>query len=263
MQTKQTLQELKANGYYIDFGTVFNNAFENYKKIALNAGLAILLVTILIVMLFGFLAVGIIGLAVSTDSLAQFKVENMSMLWLAGYMFTLVILTALVSPLNAGLIKMAQSAFKGENFSVGTIFHYYQTVYFKELVMAALVIALFSTSFSVGLQWVGFPLLGMLMSFFVSTLTFLSIPLIIFGNLTAMEAIEGSIIVVSKQFFILLALLIVSTIFMLVGIFGFCIGLFFTLPFIYAMHYSIYSEILGDDAAEMPVEIAAESTPME
>ena len=263
MQTKQSLQEIKTNGYYIDFGTVFNNAFEIYKKIALNAGLAILLVTMLIVVLFGFLAVGIIGIAVSTDSLSQFKVENMSMIWLAGYVFTLVIFMALVSPLNAVLIKMAQSAFKGENFSVGTIFHFYQTAHFKELVIAALVIALFSTSFSIGLQWVGFPLLGMLMSFFVSTLTFLTIPLIIFGNLKAIEAIEGSVIVVSKQFFILLALLIVSTIFVLVGIFGFCIGIFFTLPFMYAMYYTIYSEILGDDNMEMPVEIASESTLIE
>ena len=42
--TKETLENIKANGYNIDFGTVFNGAFENYKRIALNAGLAILLI---------------------------------------------------------------------------------------------------------------------------------------------------------------------------------------------------------------------------
>jgi hypothetical protein len=263
MQTKQTLAEIKANGYRIDFGTVFNNAFENYKKIALNAGLAMLLITILAMIIFGILAVGIVGIALSVDSLAQFKVENMTPLWLASYMFFLIIFTALASPINAGFIKMAQSAAKGENVSVGAVFEYYRGGYFKEIVMATLIIALFSTIFSIGLQWVGFPILGMLLNFLISTLTFLTIPLIIFGNLKAMEAIEGSILVVSKQFFILLALLIVATIFMMMGLFGFCIGIFFTLPFMYSMYYCIYTEIMGDDTHEIPVETLADESAME
>ena len=36
---KDRIAEIKKNGYQLDFGTVFEHAFENYKKIALYAGL--------------------------------------------------------------------------------------------------------------------------------------------------------------------------------------------------------------------------------
>jgi hypothetical protein len=40
--TKNRIEEIKANGYQLDFSNVFNLAFENYKKIALYAGSLIL-----------------------------------------------------------------------------------------------------------------------------------------------------------------------------------------------------------------------------
>jgi hypothetical protein len=252
--TKKTLDNIRANGYDIDFGTVFNNAFEVYKKIALQAGLAILLMTIFICIAAGLLAVGVIGVAISMESLEQFKVENMSILWLVAYIFCMILFGALTSPIHAGLIKMAQDAYQGDDYSVSTVFDYYRSVYFKEIVTATVVITFFSTVLSVGLQWVGFQWLGVIMSLSISVLTFLTIPLIIFGDLKAMEAIEGSILVVSKQFLILFALIIVATIFICLGIFGFCIGIFFTLPLIYALYYTIYREIFGNQTQTIATE---------
>ena len=120
--TKETLDNIRTNGYNIDFGTVFNGAFENYKRIALNAGLAILLMSIFICIAIGLLVVGVIGVAISTESLEQFKVENMSMLWLVAYIFCVILFGALMSPINAGLIKMAQCAYQGTDFSVSPVF---------------------------------------------------------------------------------------------------------------------------------------------
>ena len=34
--TQDRIEEIKKNGYTLDFGNVFNHAFENYKKIALG-----------------------------------------------------------------------------------------------------------------------------------------------------------------------------------------------------------------------------------
>ncbi|WP_309640632.1 hypothetical protein [Flavobacterium sp.] len=252
--TKQTLENIKANGYHIDFGTVFNKAFENYKKIALNAGIAMLLITILMFIVIGIIAVGIVGIAFSTDTLSQFRVENMSPMWLVGYVIFASIAGAFCSPLTAGFIKMAQSAAKGHNYSVGTVFDYYRSKHFKEIVLAALIIAFFSNIFSSGLQWVGFQWIGIVISLSFAVLTFLVIPLIIFGDLKAMEAIEASILIVSKQFFILFGLLIVSGIMVMLGIFGLCIGIFFTIPFIYSMYYCVYSEIIGDETPEIASE---------
>jgi hypothetical protein len=46
---------------------------------------------------------------------------------------------------------------------------------------------------------------------------------------------------------VLLGLLIVGVIAGIIGIFGLCIGIFFTLPFMYSMNYVIYKTIVGID----------------
>lgn len=257
MTTKETLQQIKTHGYSLDFSTVINQTFENYKKIALNSGLALILLTILACFCFGILAVGAFGLAISPETMEDFKIENLSPIWFVGYMFFVMVLCILASPINAGLIKMARSAQHGEAFSVLTIFDYYRGTYFKEIVMATVIITFFSTTLSMGLQWVGFPILGMVVSFSVSILTFLTLPLIVFGNLNAMEAIEGSIVAVSKQFLLVFALLIVGFIFVLFGLLGFCIGIFFTMPFLYSMYYIIYREIFNDDSQAVATETSS------
>ena len=51
----------------------------------------------------------------------------------------------------------------------------------------------------------------------------------------------------SRQIFVLLGLLIVAAILVGIGIFGFCIGIFFTIPFLYSSYYVIYNEIIGSE----------------
>jgi uncharacterized membrane protein len=76
----------------------------------------------------------------------------------------------------------------------------------------------------------------------------LSIPLIVFGNLKAIESLKSSIAIVSKQPLVLLGLLIVAGIASMVGFIGCFIGVFFTIPFMYSMNYAIYSTIIGFDS---------------
>ena len=49
------IAEIKTNGYNLNFGDVLDHAFENYKKIALYAGLMLLVFTVL----FGFVLVAV------------------------------------------------------------------------------------------------------------------------------------------------------------------------------------------------------------
>jgi hypothetical protein len=97
------------------------------------------------------------------------------------------------------------------------------------------------------LESFGIRFLGIIITYVIAIFTFLVIPLIIFGNLKAIEAIKGSCTIVAKQFFVILGLIIVSYIMALLGLIGFCIGIFFTLPFIYSMYYSIYKDSIGFD----------------
>ena len=91
------------------------------------------------------------------------------------------------------------------------------------------------------------PIIEVVVSVTIGLFTILMIPLIIFGKLKAVEAIQASILVVSKQPIVILGLLVIGVIASLVGLIGCCIGIVFTIPFMYSLYYVIYSEIIGFD----------------
>jgi len=255
-QKKDRIEEIKTNGYPLDFGTVFENAFENYKKIALYAGLMLLVFTILIwiILMTGLIAyIGIENLEEFSTKMKQLSALKVMPLEIALPINTgLILLSVLVNPFMAGFLKMADCGEKGEEFHVSTMFSYYKSPYFINITTAVFIIGFLSTGLAMLLQYAGLGFVGTVTSLLVSFLTFLTIPFIIFGNLNAADAIKSSIIIVSKQPLVLLGLIIVAGIGAALGLFGICIGLFFTWPFIYSMNYVIYKTIIGiDEASEI------------
>lgn len=77
-QTEERLLDIEKNGYQIDFANVFNHAFENYKKIALYAGLVLFVFSILFVVFIGVSLVSVIGANTLTEELSpeKLKIEN-------------------------------------------------------------------------------------------------------------------------------------------------------------------------------------------
>jgi uncharacterized membrane protein len=143
---------------------------------------------------------------------------------------------------------MADCAEKGEEFHISTIFEYYKSPYFSEIIIATFLITLITSGLSLTLDFAGIEFVGTLLALTLSFLTFLTVPLIVFGNLKAIDAIKSSIIIVLKQPLVLLGLLIVGGIASLVGFIGCGIGVLFTIPFLYSMSYVIYSAIIGIDS---------------
>lgn len=247
--TKEKIEEIQTNGYQIDFGNVFNHAFENYKKIALYAGLMIFVFFVIVGLFIGGIVIFTFGVSVLNQKMLEnLRVENFTGMHMAIYLITGVLFNCLLAPFFAGLIKMAHSAEKDEEFHVSTVFQYYKNPYFQELVIATFLITIFSTGLSEMLKLVGVEIVGALFSAVLGFFTFLTVPLIIFGDLKAIDAIKSSMIIVSKQPLVLLGLLIVSGIASLVGFIGCCIGIFFTIPFMYSMYYAIYTSIVGIDS---------------
>jgi hypothetical protein len=244
---KARIEEIKANGYQLNFETVFNLAFENYKKIALYAGLLIFVSVVLLAIFASIFIAAFFGMPTLTKILnpEYLNPEHFSDTFLLIYIMAMILFTSLISPLSAGLIKMAYCAERDEEFHVSTVFEYYRAPYFKELFIATLIISIISSGFSAALNFTTVQYLGTLISLGISFLTILTIPLIIFSNLKAVDAINSSIVIVLKQPLILLGLLIISYIAFLVGFFFCFIGIFFTIPFMYSMYYAIYSTIIG------------------
>ena len=209
--TKKRIEEIKNNGYELDFSDVFNHAFENYKKIALYAGLALFVFLVLMGIIVAGIAVSVMGMAVLNEKFIEnLKLENLSGVYIILYLIVAVFFSALLSPFNAGLLKMAYSAEKDEEFHVSTFFEYFKAPYFKELFTATILISLVSSGLSILLELANIQILGLLTSMAVSFLTVLTLPLIIFGELKAIDAIHSSFSIVMKQPVTLILLLVVG-----------------------------------------------------
>lgn len=252
---KDRIEEIKREGYQLDFANVFNLAFENYKKIALYGGSMILVFSVIIFTIIATVIILFFGIATLTTMLnpENLKTETVSENFILIYTLAAILFSCLISPFPAGLIKMAYCAERDEEFHVSTIFEYYKAPYFKELFIATLVISAFSSGVATALDYAGIQVIGVLITTSISFLTILTIPLIIFGNLTAIDAISSSFIIVLKQPLVLIGLMIIAIIGSMVGFIGCCIGIFFTLPFVYSMYYAIYSEIVGFDDEELSI----------
>jgi hypothetical protein len=257
--TKKRIEEIKNNGYELDFSDVFNHAFENYKKIALYAGLALFVFLVLMGIIVAGIAVSVMGMAVLNEKFIEnLKLENLSGVYIILYLIVAVFFSALLSPFNAGLLKMAYSAEKDEEFHVSTFFEYFKAPYFKELFTATILISLVSSGLSILLELANIQILGLLTSMAVSFLTVLTLPLIIFGELKAIDAIQSSFTIVMKQPVTLILLIVVAYIGSFVGLIGCCIGMFFTVPFIYSTQYTIYCAIVGIDSKTELEEIGSD-----
>lgn len=249
--TQKRIEEIKNNGYQIEFSDVFNHAFENYKKIALYAGLIIFIAYFILGIFGSGLVISVFGIeSFSKESLENLQNFNLSGEPLAIYISSMLVLALIIAPFTAGFLKMADCAEKDEEFNVATIFYYYRLPYLTNIIIATLIISIVNVPISSILQTLNLSFLGTVISFFVTLFTYLTIPLIVFGNFNAVDAIKTSFMLVSKQPLTIILLLIVSTLGAMVGFIGCCIGVIFTIPFIYSMTYAIYAAIIGKDTLE-------------
>ena len=250
----QKMADLKINGFELKFEDVFNKAFENYKKIALYAGLAILIFGFLFVFLAAIGVINFLGAEhLNENAIKQFEAKILKQEYL-GYQFIAVLaINSLFSPISSGFLKMAESADKDVEFKMRQFFSFYKWTYFKELFVATFIITLLSTGIDSALAFYKIPVLGGIISFAIGILTVLSTPLIIFGKQKAIAAIKTSISLSSQQFLTLFLLLLVAFFGSLVGLIGFCIGVLFTIPFNMSMQYAIYDSIIGVENKEVIV----------
>ncbi len=238
------IETLLKNGYELDFSALFEQAFTTYKKVALTTGLVLILM-VCCILLVGFSVVVLFFSKEDFETIAQgpnfmtFEIEHLALYWVS-----ISVLSGLISPLNAGIYKLAHLAEKNKPFSVANVLDYYKTSRFLPLFIASFIISLVGVGVNLLLEYNGVPFYGVLFTYTVSFLTFLTLPLIAFSNVSGTDAIHFSIQLVIKQPLILLGLLIVSIMASMLGLLVLCLGVFFTLPFYYTMVYTIYSAIL-------------------
>lgn len=241
------MKEFKNKPTKLDIGEQINDAFEIFKKMALTGGLAMLSIYLIISIL---LFVGI-GFFFKPEEFAvvirNFHPEKLSFNDQMIYLAAVVLFSALISPFMAGFLKMANDADKKEEVQFSAIFTYVNSPQFIHIFLATAVITLASTgSHMLILHFISERFaffLGYLATLSIATLTYLVVPHIIFGHLSFVTAIKASVNQVLSNFFPAILLMLVAFILVVVGIFGFCIGILFTVPFVYIMPYCMYKKL--------------------
>ena len=92
----------------------------------------------------------------------------------------------------------------------------------------------------------------------VHLFTILSIPLVIFGNQNYLEAIIKSVQLFLRNPFIIIFASLVGGFGCMLGFFVLCIGIFFTIPYIFSVEYAIYDNGVGFDKTSPIDEIGLE-----
>lgn len=244
MTSQKKVEQVIYNGYSLEFGKVFEEAFENFKKIFGVAGVAMILYSIVLGgLMFGVMMM-IMGAGSFSNSLVGFNVNALSGVNLVLFLLFSVGIGVLSFFVNAGFIEMAYRADANKDYSIGTAFEHFKSAFSKELLVAGTLISIISVGFSSLVQTYSNELLGNIATLVISFLTVLTIPLIIFSKVSGTKAIEYSLKLVLKQPIIIGVLLLLAFIVACLGIIALCIGIFFTIPILYSMYYVIYNNIL-------------------
>ncbi|MNQ12308.1 hypothetical protein D3C85_252090 [compost metagenome] len=249
--TLDQIEDIKKNGYSLDFASVFNHAFENYKKIALYSGLIILVFSIIAAIACMGIMIAYFGAeALTKDFIQNFENQQFTDIQLVIQTVVVSVVAGITAPFGAGFLKMADSADKDVEFNVSTIFSYYKAPYFGQIFAAAFIPALIGTALATLVESSGILFVGNLISFTVSFFMYLSIPLIVFGNIKAIDAIKSSFIIVTKNPLNIFAFFIIGFLGSMVGFIGCCVGIIFTVAFNSSMIYATYFAIFGTQSEE-------------
>ena len=244
---QKRIEEINRTGLHLDLGRIIDDAFDTYKKIAINAGLGYLIMFAVVgVILFGAVSI----LAVSSEMAEQLTNLKSGGELPLGFLLTTIagglVFSLLAYPILAGFLKMCKTADDTGNAPFDDLFYYFKAPYFANIILYVLTTTVISSSislffqFALDIQW-----LGVLVGWIISLLLLLALPMIIFGNVSFYKAMLYSVKIVSKSPFVFLGAIVIAIIFAGLGIFALCIGILFTYPFINAMIYTLYKHSIG------------------
>jgi hypothetical protein len=241
-----TQKPTETNNYNntLDFETVVNHSFANYKKIALYAGLALFVFTFFFVIFLSAVSISIAGAEnINERSMQNFQKLLLTKPYVWYYAGFSIFTSCLLSPFMAGFYKMADAAEKDTSFGVSGLFSVYTSSQFIPVFSVTFLIGLATNGLSLVFDEIGLSFVGIILTLIISFVTLLTIPLIVLGNCSTIESIKTSAAIVMKQPIVILMLIIVAILGALLGLFAFCIGMFFTYPFLISVVYTIYNQV--------------------
>lgn len=273
--TAQRIEQIKQKGGYdLSFDTVFTEIFKLYGQSWWQFGL-------FYIMIFLFLCCGIFGFITlfsaynfSLDNLDVNAIENYSAKIGVAQVFFGTIVAVVFAPLNVGFFKVLQDLkYEGE-FRFQNFFYFYTHRSMLKIMLVGLVVGLFNNTVNYAILSLNIgetvtQLFSILVSLLVFYYTFFVYPLIIFGEASINKAFEISFWLLPMQFLTLFAITICTLLLAISGLLAFCIGILFTVSFMYIGYFVIYDQVIGTDPnlykeeVQQPVEPVTPISPID
>jgi len=255
---KNIIEQKLRNGYSLDLGKLIDESFATFKKTFLIAGLGMVILSVVMLIFYLGILGAFFGFSNFTETMTSIERLATDTTFIIGNAIVTMLFSALFAPITAGFIHINHLAKTNKEFSVSDLFNFYKGTIFKQIFMSYLVIGFTTAVITAGFSLLGFEIINSIIQISIALLTVFTIPLIIYGEQNYLDAITKSSKLFFKQPFIIIVALLIAGIGMLLGIFVLCIGIIFTIPYLYSMYYAIYEQTIGFKEASPIDEIGLE-----
>lgn len=230
-----------------EIGRIIDESFKTFKKTIWISGIGIILMLLLVAPITFFAIFTYMGISSLEEFVQKSPTLNADFNYLLMNALVGIVLAAFIAPLTAGFYKINHLAKQNKEFGLNNLFDYYKSAHFQPLALSAILATLYSNIIALGLIYLNLPVVSSIMQAFIALLFIFSIPLIIFENQNALNAMANSAKLAVKHPFSIIICLIFAVIIVMLGFFAICIGIFFTAGYFYTMNYTLYNEIIPID----------------
>lgn len=251
MNTLNSISEKVSNAQRLDFGTVFSESIELFKKTWLHGFLLQLLTFIIMLPLIMVIYAPLISIMIAqskngysdSDAYSAFF-AGMSIFYILFIIVAIFSLSAISFALNAGFFRMMKKLDFGEPVTTSDFFYFFKAQYFSKTFM--LVLATF-----------GISILAVLLCYFpvfyvMIPLSFVNFIFAFNPELSPGDIISASFKLGHKKWWLAFGLMIVAGLLAeIVGLLMCGIGILFTAAFAYHPLYLIYKQVIGFDGQHL------------
>ncbi|QFZ54955.1 hypothetical protein FEZ18_09160 [Oceanihabitans sp. IOP_32] len=247
MNTTTTLLEKIENARDLDFGTIFGESIELFKKTWLQGFILVLLTMAIMIPLFFMLYLPLIGLIIAQSEGAGPEVfdtffGSMSILYILFLVACFLVFGAISVAMNAGFYRMMRKLDNNEATTTTDLFYFVKNKYLGKAFMLMLASILIAVP-SAFLCYV--PLIYMIVP-----LSFFNVIFAFNPDLSVGDMIKVSFKLGHKKWLLAFGLIIVSVLLsQMVGYLLCGVGLLFTYTFVYHPVYLIYKNVVGFNEA--------------
>lgn len=256
MNTFTDLSEKISRAKALEFGSVFNDSIELFKKTWLQGFLLFLFTLIVMMPLIIIMYVPMLGLIVaqqdqgytSNEALSNF-VTGISAMYVLFVMVGVLVLGTISVALNAGFYRIMRALDNNQSVTTSDFFYFIKMKYLSKIFV--LMLATFGISILAALLCY-LPILYVMVPLSYLTMVYAFNP-----ELSVNEIIKLSFQLGNKKWLLSFGLIIVASLLaQLVGFLLCGIGLLFTSTFVYHPTYIIYKHIIGFNESNTIDEVA-------